>query len=162
MARTMGSIIFFLATLLCLVSAWDIGKLKDRTECQAFGKKNALDGCDQHRTVVVDAAGSKSDFKTVQSGKKLNRAAWSLLTRLSCGFIAKQYRYVIVLWRGFPLLTFVDTYIILVTAGNYTEQVGIPSQAKFSSRNLQTIGQRNPPRPNLPPRPNRPPHEPNL
>jgi len=79
MARTMGSIIFFLATLLCLVSAWDIGKLKDRTECQAFGKKNALDGCDQHRTVVVDAAGSKSDFKTVQSGKKLNRVTWSFI-----------------------------------------------------------------------------------
>jgi hypothetical protein len=55
------------AALFSLVWSWDIGNENDRHGCQAYSK-NPLDGCDQKKTLFVDAVSNKSKFKTVQSG----------------------------------------------------------------------------------------------
>jgi hypothetical protein len=80
MARTtFFSLLYVLAGLIYLVAAWDINNVKDRAACQAFSKKHPLDGCDQSKTLVVDATDHSSKFKTVQSGKNLLLACWDTL-----------------------------------------------------------------------------------
>ena len=69
MARIMSSIFLLLAAVLSVVAAWDIGNEGDRHGCQAWSR-NPLAGCDQRRTLFVNGADSKAQFKTVQSGKK--------------------------------------------------------------------------------------------
>lgn len=63
---TLSYLLLFIAALLSVVSAWDIGNENDRHGCQAYSQ-NPLDGCDQSKTLFV-GVGSKSKFKTVQSG----------------------------------------------------------------------------------------------
>jgi hypothetical protein len=64
----LSTLVLLLAGFLSLASAWDISNENDREGCQAYSK-NPLDGCDQERTVFVDAVSPQSKFKTVQSGK---------------------------------------------------------------------------------------------
>jgi hypothetical protein len=64
----MRSLLPFLTAALTLVSAWDISNESDRRACQ-LKSKVSLEGCDQKRTVLVDAVGSSAKFHTVQSGR---------------------------------------------------------------------------------------------